>query len=144
MKMQDYYGAVSRCDRCTNWDPARPMSCDNCFCRGFVADCLNCNGSGQISEVVAGTATLQDKSAAMMKSTCNICGGKRHFACNKPADWHITHPEPVEVAAEPVPEGEPKLGAAVATAYETAAAALKADPAGWVQPPLRPTSSAAV
>lgn len=92
MKISDYWGKVSKC-HCTNSDPNTPMSCARCFCRGYVAECLACQGTGQIEEPVAGAMK------GTMKSTCGVCGGKKVFAINKPADWDATHP-PVEEAQE--------------------------------------------
>jgi hypothetical protein len=92
MKIQDYHGAVSQCF-CTNHDPAKPMPCQRCFCRGYVAECLACQGTGQIEEGVAGAA------AGTMRSTCKICGGHKCFAVPKPLDWDKLHPA-VEVPQE--------------------------------------------
>jgi hypothetical protein len=96
MKLSDYHGAVSRCDRCTNWDPTQPMSCSKCFCRGYVAACLACEGKGQVEEPVAGAAK------GTMKSTCNTCGGKRSFPVPKPKDWDILHPAEAPALQEAV------------------------------------------
>jgi hypothetical protein len=92
MKISDYHGKISQCF-CTNSDPDKPMSCPRCFCRGFVAECLACQGTGQIEEPVAGAMK------GTMKSTCGICGGKKVFAVNKPDGWDEAHPA-VEVAEE--------------------------------------------
>lgn len=92
MKIQDYYGKISKCF-CTNSDPKTPMACARCFSRGFVAECLACQGTGQVEEPVAGAGK------GTMKSTCSVCGGKKCFAVNKPADWDKLHP-PVEELQE--------------------------------------------
>lgn len=86
MDIKDYYGRVTKC-ACTN--PDLPESCQKgCFCRGYVAECLMCMKSGMIEENVAGAS-------GRMKVTCSACGGKGIFACNKPSDWDILHPETV-------------------------------------------------
>lgn len=77
-KLSDFHGAVSKCF-CTNSDPNQPMDCKACFCRGWVAACLACNGSGQTRVPVAGTNTGD------MASTCSKCGGTGTFPANAPA-----------------------------------------------------------
>lgn len=136
MNIKDLHGKIEKC-WCTNSDPAKPMPCSRCFCRGFVAECLQCSATGQIEEVVVGGAK------GTMKSTCPGCGGTKVFGVNKPADWDTLHPPVPELAAE-VQESaeEPKLGAAPGTSYPDAKTALAADPTGWQQPPLRPTGNA--
>jgi hypothetical protein len=136
MKISDLHGKVEKC-WCTNSDPAKPMPCQRCFCRGYVAGCLQCNATGQIEEAVAGGAK------GTMAVTCPGCGGTKVFGVNKPADWDITHPESI-----PQPDGDstPVEAAADRPAvpvYPDAKTALKADPAGWQTPPLRPSGNAA-
>jgi hypothetical protein len=87
MKISDFHGKVSTCF-CTNHLQNQPMGCDRCYCRGYVAECLGCNGTGQKTESVAG-------GNGVMQTTCPACGGKKVFGVNKPADWDATHP-PVE------------------------------------------------
>lgn len=93
MQIKDYHGAVIKCPQCTNSNPATPMNCVRCFCRGFLATCLACMGKKQIEEPIAGAAK------GTMKSTCNTCAGKGEFAVNKPADWDKLHPEEVQEEA---------------------------------------------
>lgn len=93
MAISDFYGKIDKCNCCTNSKPDEPMPCNACFCRGYVAECLSCRGTGQKTEAVAG-------GAGEMRVTCNACGGKAKFAVNKPADWDILHPAVEEVAAE--------------------------------------------
>ena len=136
MKMSDMYGKISKC-YCTNADPAKPMPCNRCYCRGFVADCLHCNATGMIQEPVAGGAK------GVMSVTCPSCGGTKVYGVPKPKDWDELHPEPI-----PQPDGDstPVEAAAdrpAAPVYPDAKTALKADPAGWQTPSLRPTGSAA-
>jgi DnaJ-class molecular chaperone len=87
MKISDFHGKVSTCF-CTNHLQNQPMGCDRCYCRGYVAECLGCNGTGQKTESVAG-------GNGVMQTTCPACGGKKVFGVNKPADWETTH-SPVE------------------------------------------------
>jgi hypothetical protein len=137
MKIQDLHGKVEKCNRCTNADPAKPMSCSLCYCRGYVAECLQCSGKGMIEEPVVGGAK------GTMTATCPSCGGARCFGVNKPADWDQTHPEAI-----PQPDGDsaPVEAAGDRPAvpvYPDAKAALQADPKGWQTPPLRPSGNAA-
>jgi hypothetical protein len=136
MKIQDLHGHVEKC-WCTNADPAKPMPCARCFCRGFVAACLQCNATGQIEEAVVGGAK------GTMLTTCPGCGGTKVFGVNKPADWDLLHPEAI-----PQPDGDsaPVEAAGDRPAvpvYPDGKTALKADPKGWQTPPLRPSSNAA-
>lgn len=87
-----YHGKVSKCTCGKADQPARESmrSCSFCFDRGFVAECLGCDGKGQISEEMAG-------GPGFMKSTCNACGGIGKFAVNKPADW-VDEPKPTVTA----------------------------------------------
>lgn len=131
MKIQDLHGAIERC-WCTNWDTARPMPCDRCFCRGYVAACLQCNATGMVNEAVAG-------SHGRMSVTCPGCGGKKVFGVNKPADWDARHPEQakeLEAANEEVPE--PVIGPGMDRVYPSAESALKAGGANWQTPPPHP------
>jgi|SRR6185437_1846368 len=96
MKLSDYFGAVIKCPQCTNDNPATPMSCVRCFCRGFLATCLRCEGKKQIEEPIAGAAQ------GSMKSTCGMCGGKGEFAVSKPSDWDLLHPAVEEEKHEAV------------------------------------------
>jgi hypothetical protein len=102
LTIKDYHGAVSKCAACSNADPETPMHCPQCFCRGYVAECLACKGAGQTIVPVAG-------GSGEMKSTCSVCGGKGKFGVNKPADWDILHPaEVAEVEVPSLPAQEPK------------------------------------
>lgn len=96
-----FRGKVSLCS-CTNHDPAKPVGCNRCYSRGYLAECLGCMGTGQKEEPVAG-------GNGTMKSTCPICGGSGSMGVNKPADWDALHP--VAVAEEVVPAAEPELAA---------------------------------
>jgi hypothetical protein len=88
MNIQDYYGRVTKC-ACTN--PDLPESCNKgCFCRGYIAECLACMGTGMVVENVAG-------SSGKMQVTCAPCSGKGKFPINKPKDWDILNPPPVPV-----------------------------------------------
>ena len=84
-----FHGRVTKCDCGLADNPSRDSLrvCAFCFGRAFVAECLHCDGKGQIEEKVAGSA------AGTMKSTCNACGGIGKFAVNRPADWVDPVPE---------------------------------------------------
>jgi hypothetical protein len=128
MKMSDLYGAVSKCNRCSNSNPATPMPCTLCFCRGFVAECLHCSGKGMITEPVVGGAN------GTMSVTCPSCGGARCFAVNKPANWDELNPaEPVEVSVESAPVAETSSTAVYAETKD-----IPAGQKNWVTPAPRP------
>lgn len=131
MTIKDLHGRVERCI-CTNWNPDMPMTCQWCFSRGYVAECLACSGAGMKEEPVAG-------SNGTMKSTCASCGGKGKFGVNKPADWDITHPEQQQEALDAAADiPEPTVGAGVDKVYPDAQSALKDGDKGWVTPPPSP------
>lgn len=78
-KMSDYYGEVSVCRNCKNAEGIAE-DCKHCFSRGYLAQCMNCNGTGQFEAPMAG-------GPGTMKSTCAPCGGTGHFGVNKPEGW---------------------------------------------------------
>lgn len=95
-----YHGVVSLCDCGIYQHPERQgeRACRFCFGRGFVADCLGCDGKGRNEVPVNG----KDPKLGMMSSTCNFCGGVGKFAVNKPADWvdePVAEEETTETAA---------------------------------------------
>ena len=80
-----YHGVVKECTCGTTKYPERQSerSCRLCFGRGFVAECLACEGKGQVTVPVNnGNASL-----GMMGSTCIPCGGNGLFGVNRPHDW---------------------------------------------------------
>jgi hypothetical protein len=85
-RLSDFKGAIKKC-HCTNSDPQQPMDCKHCLCRGYLAQCLGCQGQGQIRVPVAGAHSGD------MASTCHLCGGSGTFPSNAPV------PEPA--LAEP-------------------------------------------
>jgi hypothetical protein len=76
-KLSDFKGEITPC-HCTNKDPRQPMDCKHCLCRGYLAQCLACNGKGQITVPVAGAQSGD------MRSTCHLCGGSGSFPSNAP------------------------------------------------------------
>lgn len=103
--IRKYHGEVRICG-CHIYDPElgrvnperiSEKACRQCFARGFVAQCLNCDGKGQIEEKMAG-------GPGKMKSTCLACGGVGSFGVNKPDYWDDQHPKeaPAEAAAAEV------------------------------------------
>lgn len=97
--ISDYHGEVSICGCGIYEHPEKQgeKACKFCFGRGFVAQCLNCDGKGQIEEKMAG-------GPGKMKSTCLACGGVGSFGVNKPEYWDDQHPKeaPTEAAAAEV------------------------------------------
>jgi DnaJ-class molecular chaperone len=51
-----------------------------------VAQCMACEGKGQVVQKMAG-------GPGTMSATCSMCGGVGKFGVNKPADWEETHPK---------------------------------------------------
>jgi len=98
--IQQFHGAVSKCS-CGIADHPEgtgQRACAICFGRGFVAECLACEGKGQISQKMAG-------GPGMMSATCSSCGGIGKFGVNRPADW-VDEP-----AAVPEPESKETVAA---------------------------------
>lgn len=100
--ISQYYGEIRKCT-CGLADlgdkPRQSFrACPICFDRGFVAECLACNGKGQCIATVNGA----DPSLGTMKSTCNACGGQGSFAVRRPEDWVDAVPAAPELPAETV------------------------------------------
>ena len=114
--ISDYHGLVRECDCGLYSHPERQgeRACRVCFGRGFVAECLACNGKGKTGVPVNGS----DPSLGTMASTCSKCGGGGAFGVNKPADWQDLVPEPA--AKEAVPEETPQETPAEETPVEDA------------------------
>jgi len=90
--VSQYHGAVHVCPMCKISEGVI-TNCDHCKGRGFVADCTNCNATGQTTVPVAGAAS------GTMSSTCAPCAGKGVFGVNRPADWTEPVPEPEKTLA---------------------------------------------
>jgi len=69
---------------CTN-AKGIPMSCPNCFARGYVARCMNCDGKGQVTIAMAG-------GPGEMTSTCQPCAGRGVFGVRKPSNLDPEQP----------------------------------------------------
>jgi hypothetical protein len=90
MSMSAYYGPVSECKVCTasrNAADIPERTCYNCFGRGFVAQCMLCDGKGYTSQPVAGAQS------GSMNATCNGCGGRGCYGVNKPEGWVVPERE---------------------------------------------------
>lgn len=86
--ISQYHGQVRKCD-CGIADNPEKMgerACRICFGRGFVAECLACEGKGQTLQKMAG-------GPGTMTATCTPCGGVGVYGVRKPEDW-----------AEPMPQ----------------------------------------
>ena len=77
--ISDFHGKVSKWSACRNAE-GQEQSCGICFSRGFVAECMGCEGRGHRIENMAG-------GPGTFKSTCPACGGRGTFGVNKPANW---------------------------------------------------------
>lgn len=93
-----FHGQVRKCSCGLADQPAQQnlQACRICFGRGFVAECLGCDGKGQCIASVNGS----DPTLGTMKSTCNACGGVGSFAVPKPADWADESVSQLEVTAQ--------------------------------------------
>jgi DnaJ-class molecular chaperone len=77
-----YHGFVKKCSCGIADHPEKQgeRACRLCFGRGFVAECMACDGKGRVEQKMAG-------GPGMMSATCTPCGGVGVFAVNKPKDW---------------------------------------------------------
>lgn len=93
-----YRGPVRKCEFCKNADLPLPLRtpCKFCLTRGYVAQCLNCDGTG--SKVLP---AVWDGGVSEHGATCEICGGIGVLPAMKPE-------EPVGGGVKPVQKNEEK------------------------------------
>ena len=93
-----YRGPVTKCPHCSNATLPGPLQtfCKFCFTRGYIAQCLKCDGSGMIS------AKDPWGSNSDQGSTCDICGGAGCLPSPKPEEI----PTPI-LGAQGPPVDEP-------------------------------------
>ena len=94
-----YRGSVRKCEFCKNADLPLPLRtpCKFCLTRGYVAQCLNCDGKG--TKVLP---AVWDNGASEHGSTCDICGGIGVLPATE-SEFH-----PVEKGSKPVQKNEEK------------------------------------
>jgi hypothetical protein len=106
LDLSKYRGPVRRCPHCTLEkllnDP-NGQTCRSCLGHGFVASCLNCDGTGMFK---GSALSFGGSGDVVHMSTCNPCGGTGMFAVRKPADWRddVTVPALALPASNPVPD----------------------------------------
>src|ERR1035437_5398030 len=74
-----YKGDIRICPFCKPLDRLSGRSCPFCMSRGYVAACLNCDGTGLC------TAKSIWDGKSDHSSTCNMCGGKGLFPATEKA-----------------------------------------------------------
>jgi len=92
--ISQYHGVVRPCSCGLYEHPEgnNERACRICMGRGFVAECLACEGKGMLLQKMAGGPGTHT-------ATCSMCGGATCFGVNKPADWEETHPKEVPQGA---------------------------------------------
>ena len=75
--MDSVRGMVKTCPQCKNslMPDESKLSCKACFSSGFVAECLECNSTGQMPTFKVG-----------ITMPCIYCAGLGHIPARKPAD----------------------------------------------------------
>ena len=101
-----YRGPVRVCEFCSNATLPLPLrtNCKFCLTRGYVAQCLNCDGTGSKT-----LAAVWDGGASEHSATCAICGGTGVLPATKPeADQKEQEKKAAESKAPAVKEKEVK------------------------------------
>jgi len=82
VEVAKYRGPVRPCEHCKNATLPGPLQtfCKFCFTRGYIAQCLKCDGSGTVKAVDPWGSN------SLVGSTCDICGGTGTLPANKPED----------------------------------------------------------
>lgn len=92
--LSKYRGTITRCPHCSF--AAKPnadsivaeritlgKACATCLGHGFVARCINCDGTG----LFKGSAMAFGGGDVPHTSACNYCGASGYFAVRQPANW---------------------------------------------------------
>jgi hypothetical protein len=77
INLSDYKGDIRICPFCKPLDRLGGRACNQCMSRGYVAVCLNCDGTG------LHTAKSVWDGKSDHTSTCNLCGGKGLFPASE-------------------------------------------------------------
>jgi len=91
----DFWGVARKCRVCLPAVNIHHNFCQTCLCRGYVAVCTNCDGTGRVTNVI--TPGLKHQ----MSGPCHWCGGKGTFAVTK--EYYEAHKDPEEDKL-PVPQ----------------------------------------
>ena len=98
ISMAQYKGEVRPCPFCKPLDKLSGAACRWCLSQGYVAMCLNCNGTGSETR-----GAVWDGGKTQHSSTCNQCGGKGVFPA-RAADY-VPPPQPTPAQDEPIVAG---------------------------------------
>ena len=77
INLADYKGDIRVCPFCKPLDRLSGRACNQCMSRGYVAVCLNCDGTG------LHTAKSVWDGKSDHTSTCNLCGGRGLFPASE-------------------------------------------------------------
>lgn len=94
MDLAQFRGPVRKCPFCLPDQIALRSACSKCFGQGFIAHCLNCDGTGQFKG-----ASVWDGGRSSHTSTCTPCGGLGFFPHRGPATKVKASP----LALKPIP-----------------------------------------
>ena len=96
ISMAEYKGPISRCPMCRPEETLLGRACKWCMGNGFIAKCLNCDGTGKFKG-----RTAWDGGKNPHESTCGPCAGNGVFPARKPADWVDQEPATKSVVETP-------------------------------------------
>lgn len=81
INLSQYKGCISPCIYCKPEETLLGRACTWCLSHGYLAHCLNCNGSGKVT-----AGSVWDGGRSQYTSVCNPCGGKGVFPARE-ADY---------------------------------------------------------
>jgi len=118
MNLSLYKGTIRRCPLCSTRSQSAVLeslssgqACRMCLGREFVAECRQCNGTGEYRQ-----AAVWDGGQSAHTVVCTPCGGKGVYPVRKPADWVDTpentpdRPADKQLVTE-MPSDRPKVDA---------------------------------
>jgi len=105
MDLRQYKGPVRVCEFCKPEATLLGQACPWCFAQGYLAMCLNCNGTGKHTE-----GAVWDGGKSSHTSTCTPCGGKGVYPA-RASDYaaQMRVPETATYAVPPPPVTLPRV-----------------------------------
>ena len=101
LDLSQYKGVIVRCNQCKPEATLLGASCQTCMSQGYVAMCLNCNGTGKQT-----APAVWDRGKSSHTSVCSVCGGRGLFPARERE--YLAQPEDDRRAYEqgerPLPE----------------------------------------